>query len=362
MSGPHALGGAVCCWALLLLAVAPADAAQRFATPVGNGTACSEAVPCGVETAVEGAASNDEVIVAPGTYDLGSGDLFASAASLTVHGQAGAPRPLIKSTDSLLRGIGPNQTYRDLRILQTATTGQFGILLRNGALGERLEVTAAGGFGACSITNGVVLRDSICHSTAPSSFALRDSTASDSTTTVENVTAIATGTASEGIILQASSGVDVTMNLRNVIAQGDEFDIEAFTSTDADSSVTANLIASNYDTTSATFGPGTESVTPPGTAGGQTAAPLLADVAAGDLRQLPGSPTIDSGVTSPFAGALDFEGDPRVQRASVDIGADESDGVPPETTIDSGPAPTTANPISHLHLQRGRCRGFRLHA
>lgn len=341
------------------LHVSQADAAQRFATEAGTGAVCSQAAPCGIETAVEGAVANDDVTVAPGTYDLGNHDLFASVANLSVHGPAGGPRPRIVSSASVLRGLGANGTYRDLTIVESSGNAEFGVFLRNGSLGERLEVTAAGTLGACTITNGVILRDSVCRSTAPSSFAIRDSTGSNSTTTVENVTAIATGAGSEGIIVQAAGAVDVTMFLRNVIAQGEDFDVQAFTSA-VGSSATATLVTSNYATADATIGPGTESVTSPGNpaAGNQVGNPVFANPAAGDFHQLNSSPTIDNGTTDSATGSLDLDGEQRVQGAAIDIGADESDGIPPETTIDSGPAGTTDDPTPTFTYSAPDAVGF----
>lgn len=65
--------GSVCLCALgLLLLPASANAAQRWASAdstLKSGT-CDATSPCGLEYAVEGAAAGDEVVVAPGTYDL----------------------------------------------------------------------------------------------------------------------------------------------------------------------------------------------------------------------------------------------------------------------------------------------------
>ena len=55
-------------------------------------------------------------------------------------------------------------------------------------------------------------------------------------------------------------------------------------------------------------------------ANGRYADPLLGD----DARPQPGSPVIDAGVATPFAGATDLAGDPRLQGAALDAGALET--------------------------------------
>ena len=84
---------------------------------------------------------------------------------------------------------------------------------------------------------------------------------------------------------------------------------------------TISLTGSNYATVG-TSGSGT-SVTPAGTGSNRTETPILVAPAAGDFRQVTGSPTIDTGTASPLLGSFDFDGQPRVQGAAVDIGADE---------------------------------------
>ena len=58
------LATAVAIGATLLIA-APAWGAPRYASPAGGGD-CSQASPCDLEIAVEGAADGDEVVIAPG--------------------------------------------------------------------------------------------------------------------------------------------------------------------------------------------------------------------------------------------------------------------------------------------------------
>src|SRR5687768_11397657 len=86
--------------ALGIAAAPPAAASARvlFASPTGSGTSCSNGSPCDLNTAVEIVGGpGDEVIVRPGTHDLG-GDTVHIDDPMHVHGQAGAARPLIVGT------------------------------------------------------------------------------------------------------------------------------------------------------------------------------------------------------------------------------------------------------------------------
>src|SRR5258705_12455711 len=82
-------------------ALAPAaDAAsQRFASPTGAGSACTQPSPCDIQTAVEDVSvmDGDEVILLPGSYDVGADDVDLFKA-ITVHGQEGQPRPTVSAT------------------------------------------------------------------------------------------------------------------------------------------------------------------------------------------------------------------------------------------------------------------------
>jgi hypothetical protein len=69
------------------------------------------------------------------------------------------------------------------------------------------------------------------------------------------------------------------------------------------------LLASSDDATTQVFG-AEASVTQPRTGENITAAPSFADEAAGDLHELPGSPTVDAGSTNPSVGVVDLDGNP----------------------------------------------------
>src|SRR5512147_197203 len=101
-----------------LAAPGSALAAQRFASPGGTGTTCSQPSPCSIVTAVNSAGVGDEVIVAgdQGSYGTPSSPIttqLTNANALSLHGVAGQPMPVIYSNisgdDALLLNNGGDQ-------------------------------------------------------------------------------------------------------------------------------------------------------------------------------------------------------------------------------------------------------------
>ncbi len=95
-----------------VLAVAPASAlaANRYASPLGSGTACTAAAPCGIVQAINFAGSGDVVILAgnAGTYGTAglplTTQLEPPQIDTTVEGAAGQPRPVIYSNAQDMSG------------------------------------------------------------------------------------------------------------------------------------------------------------------------------------------------------------------------------------------------------------------
>lgn len=336
---------AACSSALAAAAVAvPAAAAStRYAAPAGTGPAasCAMADPCSLEDAVEApeVGAGGVVVLAPGTYALG--DRLDIDDSISVGGAPGAVPVIAAATpgQAAIAIDAAGAELHDATVLQGA--GEPAIQLRHGLV----DRVSASGDGAFTCELGVsdgdqsLLRDSVCWSgpaaSGASAVSLAQAGAGLRAGALRNVVAWASGSGGAGLTAAASGGGTASLDVRNVIASGSAADVVATAA--AGSTADVALTTSNFaELTSA--GAGATSVTPPSQHGNQAAAPLLADPGDGDFAELPGSPTIDAGSTDPLLGDRDLGGAARIQGPVPDIGADERDGTPPRTTIDSGPA------------------------
>ncbi len=311
---------------LLTLVPAAAGAAVRFAAPGGSGAACSQSAPCDINTAVEAPAvvNGDEVVLLPGTYNNGTDAVVASDA-IYLHGAGGGPRPLIETNNGFSVVMGVGSVIEDVEI--RASARGLGVIVSPGARAERLVVTVtAPDASACYLAphadNPPLLRDSACIATGSGGTGARSNANTSAGNAVrslmQNVTAVATGSGSTGIdSLNNGSGGSTTLQGVNVIASGTGADVSA--SGSAGGAIAfSQLTFSNFD--SQLEGPNA-AASDPGSDANVTGPALLADPAAGNVHQLPGSFTIDRG--SKAAGGFDIDKEPRYQGAAPDIGADE---------------------------------------
>ena len=313
-----------------------ARAETRYAEQGGSGTACSPAAPCSLQLAVESATVNDgdEVVLLGAAPFVETGEVTIDDA-ITVRG---ASRQVVQT--SAANGIRVDDPGAVLRRVSVEHSGaSAALLLRRGTA----EIVAArsGGAVACSIAPAAggpapLLRDGTCLSEGGASALSATATASGAASgRVRNVTAYALATGSNGLLVSASGGASLALDVHNAILSGEASDAAATAS--AGSAALAGLSTSNFLSRSQSGG-GATAVTDPASAGNQSAEPLLAAPASADFHQLAGSPTIDSGGASTELGETDIDGEPRSQGRAPDIGADEArDAVPPETTIVSGP-------------------------
>jgi Ca2+-binding RTX toxin-like protein len=355
----------------LLVAAAPASAV-RYAAPSasGSGDCSSVANACTVSAAVEGDGSvppppsGEEIVVLAGDHVLP--DTLSVGGTLNVHGQDSGPPPTLRRTGGsghvVFSSLTSPGTLRRLRIHGDDITGSVaGVNASGVAVYSNLEVIATGatsiGFTA---RNGVVLRDSTVR--VDNQFGVAVSAQEGVANKIVNVTAVATGTNSNGVSVFdfGSGGTEVwKLTMVNSIADGGLRDVRAQGSNAGDN-VDIDVRNSNY-AVAAGIGSGSQ-VNDLG--GNQATAPLFANFAAGDFRQLLGSPTIDAGSVDPQLGSTDFDGQARTIGAAPDIGADEfqpastgGSGTPGTTTPPpQGPAPATAC----ANVQRGTPRADRL--
>jgi hypothetical protein len=352
---------AILCAAFLALGAADASAAVRYAAPGGTApaaSACPQANPCSLFNAaseeVPGTAlrEGDEVVVKPGTYsdltgELGPDRTISPDDNVTIHGEAGEPRPLIT-----VHGIGGSGAFHLdssgvvlSRVEIVGFDDRRGFSLFAPGIVEDVVVRINGGRSACSVVDGVV-RDSVCLANGNSASGVEANFAESGTVRLRNVTAIAHGRGSHGLEVKAEGLVTVNIDAVGVLARGDTEDVHAEALSlaphipGAGARVAVTLEHSDFVEigTETDGGAGSATITAPGSGRNITAEPLLA---ADGYHQLPGSPTVDAGATDVFSGATDVDGNQRIIGAAADIGADELQ-IATTTALACGPASVAA--------------------
>jgi hypothetical protein len=324
-----------------LIAGGSAQAATRYAAPGGTGTApCTDAQhPCtiyeaaGVTPAV--AQPGDEVVLAPGEYsdtagDLGPTETVQLAPGITVHGEAGQPRPVVKLLAASFGFgafiVGEGDTLSHVEI--DTSTARSNLSVFEGTAEDVIVRSSSEQAStiACVQFAGTI-RNSACLASGANAAAIGESnaTATNTTATLRNVTAISTGSGGRGLSYAIFGSGTVTVNAKAVIAKGAGTDVAAegleFPPGGPGGHVAIELDHSDF-ASAKEFKSGTgasASVTPIETNGNITGVPLLA----GDgYHQLEGSPTIDTGAVDVLSAATDIDGQAR-SIGPPDIGADE---------------------------------------
>jgi hypothetical protein len=340
------IGSLFLCVVGLLLVPVSAHAAQRWASPqsVESG-ACSATAPCAIEHAVMGAAAGDEVVVAPGTYQVTT--TLEPTVPIELHGVAGQPRPhLIGYGMTALLSFKSGGSARHLALDATGSA-QDALTLRGG-LAEDLVLRSATGDGAKlnGDPGGTVFRDSFVEAAGSGSglagLKVRDAGGSGDVTMV-NVTVIATGAASSGIRCELSSG---QARMVNAIVRGVIADIDA------------HMGGVNCTARSSNFRP----LLSPGVIAGpgnQQESPRFVDAAKGDYRPLADSATVDAGTADALLGLTDPAGCSRTLGRAADIGAYEYADpalqgcawAPPDPVLSVPARPSTGDPDVDLAIR-----------
>ena len=319
----------------------PAGAATRYAAPDGGtGNDCSapdSTHACAIQRAITVAGTGDEVLLAPGTYDIASGVVVDRA--LTIAGAPGQPRPRLVGRTGVADTMTVNPisgtTLRHLAVESQAEGGRALFVETGGTGALTVEDVVASASGASAkafhvrlvtATASAVLRNSVARTTGSGSTALdlSRSTApapTDLTFRLRNVTADARGSDSVGISVAASpqmSGcANLTVEIRNAIALGSRADIRTV-GYGPTCPATANVYSSNWRNGEAVQAGG---VVDKG--GKQSSSPGFVDAVGGDYHQLAGSPTRHAGTSDDLLGATDIDGESRSAESAPDMGADE---------------------------------------
>lgn len=353
---------------LMLALPSAASAAVRQAVPAGGAASgpCDAGAPCTLAEAVAGAATDDTVRVASGTYDLPA-TLDATVGGLAIEADSAVAPPLLQWSGSAngtavrLSGIG--QTLRGVRV--QGTVNGAALLVRadgagSGATLERVQVRNEG-TGTAVALRDAVLRDSVATSIGDGSLAVIGSgTITGSTLIAQGAGASALYTST--LFFAGSSAVTV----RNSILRGDAsgwdaevLDLDFLPGTSAALDVDFSTYGARRLRTATVSVTGVATVAA-GPANVTTVDPLLAGLPGGlDVHQRRGSPTIDAGTAAVTTGATDFDGDPRVYGAATDIGADEY-LPPPLATIQTVVVDDTSAAVTGLITPRGSDTSWRM--
>ncbi len=305
---------AACAFAALGAGVA--SATTYYAGPgSATTTGCTvPATPCAIGYVIGTAAqTGDEVVLLPGSYEVGLAALSTSRA-IDIHGQAGEAPPLIEgntgsNTPLLTLNGGAGTVVSDLQILQHGAGSGLDDFA-GGATLERVVVDAdAGPQGdAIVLGTGTLLRDSVAWAPGNSAVFM----AAAGTARIENVTAYGfTGVFVSGNPAPGGS----TVVMENTIAHGGLEDLGEDTMF---GSATIQVGYSNYATTSIPNPTGT--LTDEGH-NQTTQPPAFRAPSIGDFRELPSSPTANGGIIDQYVGTGDVLDAPRTQAGAIDIGA-----------------------------------------
>jgi hypothetical protein len=302
---------------LIVLGIAPSPATaavSRYASPNGSGNACTQAAPCSLPTAIDGAGSVDDVFVVAdqGDYRLGGGINIGTGIHL--HGLNGRPR-LIFSDGGLRMKAG---TADGLYVEGDSAATAFA-LDSSAASADRMIAKSGANGNACYL-NGATLTNSVCWAGSSNDFAIE----TDGSNTLRNDTAIGgTGAAIKAFGRSGCGCSAATDTVVNVIARSTAGGPDLEVTSDGNVSMTINVSYSNYLTTRMNGAGAPAQTLVNGGATNQTAAPVFVDPANGNFHEAGGSPTIDGGLNDPANGSADLDGDPRFAGGKTDIGADE---------------------------------------
>ena len=324
-----------------LMAFAPAAMATRYAAPGGTvGDPCTFAAPCTIAQAVATATPGDKTVrLFGGDYPALPATVTTTVGGMDIGAEPGTGRPVIHVASGTQLRVISSSRIADVDIVAAPGVGDALFAADSGTVAERLRLSgSASTMVRLGATSGAsTLRDSLVvnSSSAPGSSGVSQECNGCSTVAqVSGVTILTKSGPALKALADSNGSSHATMNVVNTIALatgGGIPDVEA----NADNGLVTDKAVVNMDHSAW----GDELATAPreevNDLGGRVSAtPLLADLLGGDVRQAPGSPTIDAGTPSGFEGLtpLDVFGLPRTLGLAVDIGGDETPAAPVVTT------------------------------
>ena len=194
---------------------------------------------------------------------------------------------------------GPGSSVSDLEM--RSAVAEFPFTFDRTAV-ERVVATDSAAEGTPCFGFGGSVRDTACLASGATSAGMGALVGGDEfIPTLRNVTAVATGAGSVGLILGAPDAAGtLAIEPKAVIAEGTEADVQAFTPL-LGTNLSVDFDHSDFDTTKlALEGRGVASITEPGTGANITAVPRLA---ADGFHELPDSRTVDAGAIDALSGS-----------------------------------------------------------
>jgi hypothetical protein len=326
-----------------------------FIAANGTGTTCSTASPCSLDTALALAKTGDTVEVVEGSGSFGtpaapelSAVTVPAGVTLAGHSPAEAGQFFFETATAAI-GLEGGAAAGAIRNAEVENLGS-GNAIAAAAPGsgtttiERVVATGSGGGAGCAVDGEAVIVNTVC--SGPTGAELTGAAGVPTTQRLVNVTVVGSG---DGAEVRAGAGGSLVAQISNSIIRGAGEDVSA---TAADGSTEVALDHSNFASVEAQAG---ATVSAPGSATNQIAAPLFANAAAGDFSEQVASPTVDAGAVAPESGSLDVAGNDRVLPgqlrcresipAAIDIGAYElvpvaPPCVPPITEAEPAPEET----------------------
>jgi PASTA domain len=334
--------------ALALVVPSGAAAATTFdVAPGGSGGACTEVQPCNIVFALGAATSGDTVLAAgdQGSYGLPTSPTAAPIDvpdGVTLRGKPGGPQAALytEATGFGSLEVGNGGSLIDFAVHEEKSL-QLAVYGNGESTLERVLALGDGGAG-CTVAGNSTITDSVCSG----DWGLFESMGgSGQAVTLQLRNDTFYGTSQQGAFFGANNLI-LLPEAVNTIFLGAAGGVRV----DDISAATVEVAASHSSYSGVTQENGA-TMTPEGTLGNQTAAPLLVDPAAGDFHEAAGSPTIDAALPSPADGVFDLDGNARSLPASVtctgsgpslpDIGAYEYVPPTPTCTVGSPSTPGT---------------------
>ncbi|MFL5844999.1 MAG: hypothetical protein ACJ762_09925 [Solirubrobacteraceae bacterium] len=308
------------CASVTLLLASPALGAQRFAAPAAAGAmnCTSAANACTFVSAMGAAGAGDEIVLAGGTYPAIGSAVSQVASNLTIRPADPAVRPLLQfTTNGQLRLFVA--TLRDIDMTSTGSNGVAPLYDSGGGTIERVRITSTGSLATGAELYSTTMRDSTIVVSGTNARGIWTSPSGAVVNSqLRNLTVLASGTNSRGLDLgNNAAGGSTSVVVSNVIARATG-PADVYAHAVAGAPVSIQIDHSSFATVATTGG----AVISDGGGNQNDTAPVFVDQAAGDLREAPGSPTINAGADNAANGTLDVASSPRTV-GTTDIGAHE---------------------------------------